>query len=425
MDWLALGVFLVVYLGMFLGGIPGLALDRTGIAVLGAIVLLASTSLTEQQALDAIDFPTLGLLLGLMVVSAQLRLGGFYTRVTQRISAANVSPQLLLGLLIAIAALMSALLANDVVCLAVTPVLVVGCLRRGLNPLPYLLGLAFASNIGSAATLIGNPQNMLIGQMLQLDFAFYLGRAIVPVLLGLFVCWGVIVWLSRGRWKVDPVLDVASDEAAATSNQSADWPKYDHWQTLKGLAVLAVLVVVMLLGVVPRELAAITAAGILMCSRKTATREMLGLVDWQLLALFASLFVVNHSFQHAGLMSQLMEALAAIGLDATQPSSLFAISILLSNLVSNVPAVMLLIPAVQHSAASGSMTIAQGGTILALSSTMAGNLLLVGSIANIIVAEQARLLGVEFNWLTHLRAGVPVAMTTLALACLWLSIWSW
>ena len=156
-DHMILGVFVVVYVGMLLGGLPSLRLDRTGIALLGAIVLLASGAISEEEALRGVDFPTLALLFGLMVISAQLRLGGFYTWVAQRLTSRETSPARLLAAVIVGAGLLSAVFSNDIVCLAMTPVLVDVCRRRGLDPFPFLIGLAAASNAGSAATLIGNP----------------------------------------------------------------------------------------------------------------------------------------------------------------------------------------------------------------------------------------------------------------------------
>ena len=180
--WVVL-VFGFVYLGMVLGEIPGLALDRTGVALLGALALIASERVTPEAAWRAVNVPTLALLFGLMVVSAQFRLGGFYTWVARKAAGADVSPAVLLGLVVAVAGGLSAVLANDIVCLAVAPLLIEGCARRGLDPVPFLLALACAANVGSAATLIGNPQNMLIGQTLHLWFVGYLGDAAVPALL--------------------------------------------------------------------------------------------------------------------------------------------------------------------------------------------------------------------------------------------------
>ncbi|HEX9180746.1 MAG TPA: SLC13 family permease, partial [Burkholderiales bacterium] len=185
-------VFCVVYLGMILGGLPFLQLDRTGIALLGAIALVGAGDLTPLQAAESVHLPTLILLFSFMVLSAQMRLGGFYSWVTRRLAAAEVSPPALLALLMGVVAALSAVFSNDVICLAVAPVLADACLRRRLDPLPFLLALACAANIGSALTLIGNPQNMLIGETLRLSFSGYVAEALVPVLAGLALTWTIL-----------------------------------------------------------------------------------------------------------------------------------------------------------------------------------------------------------------------------------------
>ena len=182
-DWGIVAVFATVYLGMFLGGLPRLKLDRSGVALLGAIAVIALTGLPVEDAARAVDLPTIVLLFAFMVVSAQMRLGGFYTEVTRRVGAMPLSRAGLLAALIFVAGALSAIFSNDIVCLAMAPVVARLCLQRGLNPLPFLVGLACAANIGSAATLIGNPQNMLIGSVLQLPFAGYVRQALPPVCL--------------------------------------------------------------------------------------------------------------------------------------------------------------------------------------------------------------------------------------------------
>jgi Na+/H+ antiporter NhaD/arsenite permease-like protein len=400
LDRVVLAVFALVYAGMILGGLPGLKLDRTGVALLGAIALLASGRLAPAEAVQALDVPTLGLLFGLMVLSAQLRLGGFYGFVTRRVATARLEPPALLLLLVLVAGVLSALLANDIVCLAMAPVLAEACLRRGLDPLPFLLGLACASNVGSAATLIGNPQNMLVGQVLGLPFGGYLARALVPSVLGLLVTWAVIARLYRGRWE-RPGTAVAVDA-----------PPLDRWQAGKGLAILAALVLAFLVAPWPREIVALGAAGLVLLSRRLASRRMLGLVDWHLILLFVGLFVVHGALARSGMAARGLAALERAGVELERPAWLFATTVVLSNLVSNVPAVMLLLPAARHPDA---------GVILALASTFAGNLLLVGSIANLIVAEQAAHLGIRIRWRDHARVGIPVTLVTLALAALWLA----
>jgi Na+/H+ antiporter NhaD/arsenite permease-like protein len=400
-----LAVFAVVYAGMMLGGLPFLQLDRTGVALLGAIALVALGAVTPAEAARSVHLPTLLLLFSSMVISAQMRLGGFYTRVTLELVDLRVSPPVLLALVIAVVGTLSAVFSNDVICLAIAPVLADACLARRLDPVPYLLGLACAANVGSAATLIGNPQNMLIGQSLDLSFSGYFLEAIGPVLLGLAATWGIITWQTRGRWRT--VLDDPPPE------RRQDYAIYDRWQTAKGLAIALALLGAFLFSDLPREVAALAGAGLLLMSRRMHSHKMLGLVDWELLVLFIGLFVVNHALAQAGLAATALAWLAQAGVPLTDTGPLFVVTLLLSNLVSNVPAVMLLLPAASESFS---------GPMLALVSTLAGNLLIIGSIANIIVVDAARQRGIAIDWRTHARTGVPVALLTLFVTAVWFAL---
>jgi Na+/H+ antiporter NhaD/arsenite permease-like protein len=205
--WPIAAVFAVVYVGMFLGGLPTLKLDRSGIALLGAIAVIPLIGSSVEDAARAVDLPTLLLLFSFMVISAQMRLGGFYAAVTRGIVAWRLSPGQLLALVIAVAALLSAVFTNDIVCLAMAPVLVGACVRRRLEPVPFLLALACASNIGSAATLIGNPQNMLIGEVLKMPFGPYTLQALPPVLASLLLLWLLLQRGVRCIHDPEPALD--------------------------------------------------------------------------------------------------------------------------------------------------------------------------------------------------------------------------
>jgi Na+/H+ antiporter NhaD/arsenite permease-like protein len=411
-------VFLLVYLGLFLGGLPFLQLDRTGVALLGAIVLLATDVVDMDQVWEAVHPPTLALLFAFMVISAQLRLSGFYDWVVWRLDRFDLPPSALLGAVILTSALLSALFSNDIVCLAMAPVLADACRARRLDPVPFLLALACAANLGSAATLIGNPQNMLIGERLALDFGGYLRLAAVPVGLGLAAIWLILLKLSRRRWHLAaPVAANPELETEATSHRQRaedQAPGLDRWQTLKGLGVAGALLLAFLFAPWPRDLLALAGAGLLLTSRRLHSHRMLGLVDWQLLVLFVGLFIVNHALQETGLPARAIAALAGLGMDLHDPAPLFGAGAILSNLVSNVPAVMLLLPA----AATEPMS----GPVLALSSTLAGNLLIVSSIANIIVVQAAARQGLLIDWRAHARVGIPVTLTTLVIAAMWMNI---
>ncbi len=413
---LVVAIFVIVYVGMILGGLPRLKLDRTGVALLGAIAIVGLGDLTPEEAARAIHLPTILLLFGFMVISAQMRLGGFYAAVTRRIVALPVSPAALLALVIGAAGGLSAVFSNDIVCLAMAPVLVHACASRRLDPVPYLLALACAANIGSAATLIGNPQNMLIGEVLALSFGAYLLDALPPVLAGLAVLW---LLLLRSLGPPGPPGPLAAGGAIAPlpGADGGEGPPFDAWQSAKGLAVAAVLMGVFLFTDWPRDVAALVGAGLLLLSARFHTRQVTALIDWDLLVLFMALFVVNHALASTGATAQAVGWLQRGGLDLAAGAPLFGAAVLLSNLVSNVPAVMLLLPL----AGAADAAVHATGVVLALASTLAGNLLIVGSIANIIVVDAARRQGVVIHWRRHARTGVPVTLATLALAALWLA----
>ncbi|GAB4167058.1 MAG: SLC13 family permease [Rhodocyclaceae bacterium] len=399
-------VFLLVYLGMVLGGLPFLQLDRTGVALLGAIALVAGGAVTPEAAARSVHLPTLLLLFSFMVISAQMRLGGFYAWVTRGVAALPLAPPLMLAALIASVAALSAVFSNDIICLAMAPLLADICIRRALDPIPFLIATACAANIGSAATLIGNPQNMLIGETLHLSFAGYARQAAPAVVAALAACWIIIVALVRGRWRLE-----GGPGASAPEQREGEPPALDRWQTVKGLGVACALIAGFLFTSLPREVMALAGAGLLLTSRKLHSTKMLGLVDWELLILFIGLFVVNHAFQDTGLAARVLAGAQSAGAPLHEAGPLFAATFVLSNLVSNVPAVMLLLPAA---------TEPHAGPLLALVSTLAGNLVIVGSIANIIVVDAAARRGLRIDWRTHARAGIPVTLASLAITAFWL-----
>lgn len=396
MPLLPLLLFVLTYLGLALGRVPPLKLDRTGFAVLGAVAFLAAGLISVEEAKAAVDAPTLAVLFGMMLLSAQYRLSGLYSAIGDRLARVEAPRRLLLGTIV-VTALLSAVLTNDVVCFALTPVLAGALLASGRPPLPYLLAIACASNIGSALTPIGNPQNILIAQRLELPFLPFLLACLAPVALSLAVLYLLLARKVGG-------------ESAPTVVPESPVP-LDRWQAAKAL-ILTVVAIALFLSPVPAALTALGIAGAVMTSRRMHTRDMLGLVDWQLLALFVGLFVVVRGFELSGWTEAARDALAV---DLSEPAVLIPGVALLGNLVGNVPAVMLMLPFVGREPATG--------YALALASTFAGNAVLVGSIANLIVAEQAERLGIPFSFREHLKTGMTVTLISLAFAVAAMAFW--
>lgn len=401
----AIGLFVLTYVGMALGRLPGLKIDRTGIALLAAVALLAFGLLEGESLRGAVNLPTLAILFGLMIVSAQFGLAGFYDWCAARIASANRSPAVLLGLTVAIPGLLSAVLANDVVVFAVTPLLCQGIARRGLDPRPFLIALAGATNAGSAATLIGNPQNILIGQVGGLNFWNFLAVCGPPALLGLVVVYAVTWFVWRRTLEPRPIPAVQEP-----------LPPLDRLQLFKATA--ATVIVVALLGTqLPHALSALVVAALLLISRRFRTRAVLGQVDWPLILLFACLFAVNAAFRDTGLPAQGLTWLGAHGLLPDRLAVMAPLALAASNTIGNVPAVIMLLSLWQGT---------EGAYYaLALLSTLAGNLLLVGSLANIIVAERAASVGARLPFRDHARCGIPMTLLSMAGAVAWLVGGGW
>lgn len=405
MNYVSLAIAVITYLGVAIGGLPGLALDRTGIALLGAIGMIVTGELSVRAAVMSIDFPTILLLYGLMVISSQFRLGGFYTRAALWLTTFLERPARFLFAVMSAGALFSALLMNDIVCLAFTPVLAVAVLGAGLNPVPFLIGLAVASNIGSAATIIGNPQNMLIGQYGMLHFGRFFLWCAPPALLALGASYLIIRSIYRKDLNRIPVRTAIPEESLQP---------FDRHQSTKGI-IAAALLLCLFFTPVPREVSAICIAGILLCSRRMHTRSILGLIDWHLITLFCALFVVIGGLEATGTPAMIIESLLARGIDIRHLFVLTAVSGVLSNLVSNVPATMLLTRFLEpaHHAQ---------WYVLALSSTFAGNLITIGSVANLITFEQARNHGIEIGFREHARVGIPVTLASFAIVFGWIAL---
>lgn len=400
---IALVVFVFTYIGMALGRVPGLALDRTGIAVMAVAILLATGAMSFGAAGAAIDAPTIVLMFALMILSAQFAAAGVYNACAGRIAAAELHPKHLLALVIAVAGGLSALLVNDIVVFAMAPILCLGLRARGLDPKPYLMALAGAGNAGSAATLIGNPQNILIGQAGHLGFWPFLVVCGPPALTALACVYGA-VWI---KWRAELAQPASPPQAHALNRP----------QMIKGLAATAVLLALFATPL-PRDIMALAVAAALMISRKIHSRAMIAAVDWQLLLLIACLFVVTGSFAATGIAGDILQSANAAGVAPDSLAAMLPGALLASNTIGNVPATILILslwPSLPAGALYG----------LALLTTLAGNLLLTGSLCNLIVAERAAATGVTLTFGDFARAGIPMALTSMAIAAIWLWAGGW
>jgi Na+/H+ antiporter NhaD/arsenite permease-like protein len=398
---LPLVLVLLTYVGLALGRIPGLALDRTGFALLGAMAFLASGAISVEEAKAAVDAPTLVVLFGMMLLSAQYRMSGLYSLIGARLARLR-DPRWLLAGTIVVAALLSAVLTNDVTCFALAPLLASALLASGRPPVPYLVALAAASNIGSALTPIGNPQNILIAQSLRLSFLPFVQACALPVALSLAVLYLFLAPKVR-RGAGHPASGPSADPRPSDLGE----PALERREAAKAL-VLTVAAIGLFLTPIPPPLTALGVAGVVLTSRKMHTRDVLALVDWHLLALFVGLFVVGRGLEVSGWTVAARSALTATGVDLAHPAPLVLAVALLGLLVGNVPAVMLLLPFVPREPATG--------LALALASTFAGNAVLVGSIANLIVVEQAARLGIRIGFREHLRLALPSTLVSMAIA---------
>jgi Na+/H+ antiporter NhaD/arsenite permease-like protein len=396
-------IFAGTYLVIGMGRLPGFRVDRTGAAIIGATLMIAFNVLTLQEAYAAIDYDTIILLFGMMIVVANLRLSGFFRLVSAAVVEHAHRPILLLASIVFVSGILSAFFVNDTICLVLTPLVleVTAAVRR--NPVPFLLGVAMGANIGSVATITGNPQNMMIGSYSGISYRAF-AAALAPVaLVCLVAVAGVIALIYRREFREQPPLLI--EPPPVRVNRVLLW---------KSLAVSAAMVAFFFAGW-PVAKVAVVAGAVLLVTRRVKPEKVYRQIDWGLLVLFVGLFVVVHGVSRAGLDVAFFEWLRPVGIGTV--AGLTIVSAVLSNLVSNVPAVMLFTRVVPHLPNARAAWLA-----LAMSSTLAGNLTVLGSIANLIVVEGARRQGIRVSFTDYLRVGVPVTVLTLAAGVFWLSL---
>jgi Na+/H+ antiporter NhaD/arsenite permease-like protein len=397
-----IAVFVLTYAGVALGRAPGLRIDRAGIALVGASLMIGLGTLSLDEALRAIDLEAIGLLLGMMIIVGQLRVSGFFQLITGFVLRRAHSAPALLAAIVVVTGFFSAFLVNDAICLVMAPLVidVTRALRR--NPVPYLLAVAMASNAGSAATFTGNPQNMIIGVTSRLAYTGFAGRLAPAAAVALALSAGFIILFYRKEFST-----------AFDMNMNETLSRHHPWQLAKGLLVTLGVIAAFFLGH-PIAEAALIGGSLLLMSRTVHPRELYDAIDGGLLLMFAGLFIVVAGAEKVLLTSNLVAVVHRLHLENAW--SLAGVTAVLSNVVSNVPAVLILKPIVLNLPDPG-----KAWRIVAMSSTFAGNLTLVGSVANLIVAERAKREGVTITFFAYWRIGLPLTLMSLAFGTWWLA----
>jgi Na+/H+ antiporter NhaD/arsenite permease-like protein len=406
MDWKLIVTAVVAGLtlvGVAVGRWPWVKMNRATIALVGATLLVALGILPLERAYQAVDWNTIVLLLAMMILNVNLRLAGFFHLVTSRVITHARTPRRLLALIVVVSGVLSAVFLNDTLALMLTPLVLDVALALRRNPLPYLVALVTAANVGSVATIMGNPQNMLVGMASGISFTdFFLALAPVAA-AGLAIIWVVIVLVYRAEFG-----------ATARFAETYRLPGRNYRPLLRKSLVAAALMLVAMVAGAPIPLAALLAAALVLFTRRLKPERVFREIDWGLLVFFAALFVVTGAIEASGLGAHLFALLRPWA--DSGPAGLSGVAVVLSNLVSNVPAVMLFRPVVP--------TLADPATAwltLAMTTTLAGNLTLLGSVANLIVAEIARHRGVKLGFVEYLKAGTPIALLTMLLGIAWLA----
>jgi Na+/H+ antiporter NhaD/arsenite permease-like protein len=395
----AILIFAATYVVVAIGKLPGLQLDRAGAALLGASLMIATGVLTPDEAYRAVDSNTIALLLGMMIVVANLRLSGFFRVVNASVVRHAHRPLVLLIAIVLLSGVFSAFLVNDTICLVLTPLVLDLLLPLGRNPVPYLLAVAMASNVGSVATITGNPQNMMIGSFSGISYRAF-ATAMAPIAaIGLLLTIALIGFAYRREFRLGRPLAVVDAPV-----------RYNRALALKAVLVTLGMVAAFFLGQ-PAPKVALVGGATLLLTRRIKAQKVYREVDWPLLVMFAGLFIVVAGFEKVVLTPPALDALARLPLADDTFMSL--VTALLSNIVSNVPAVLVLRPFVaqlpdpQHA-----------WLVVAMSATLAGNFTLLGSVANLIVAQRARAQGVDVSFWTYFAVGAPLTVLTITVGVL-------
>ena len=400
----AVVIFSATYLMISARRLGWLGLDRPTVALLGAVACVAVGVISPMDALKSVDANTLLLLFGMMGMGAFLAAEGFFERAADALAAKAKTPARLLGWIVWGAGGLSALITNDAVCVLGAPLVCDLVRKHKLPAMPFLLALATAANTGSVATLVGNPQNMLCASLGGLAYREHLLLVGPIAVIALAMNHGLLQWMFRRELRTAS-LQTQADAPRSVLNRNTLWI----------LGVIGATVLAYTAGADLPWTAAGGLAALFLVQRHHGTQAIWTRIDWSVLVFFAGLFVVVEALVETGLPKALF-LLAPFTTAGEFPSwlSLSGLFLVGSNVVSNVPFIL-----VVREAMAALPDPKLGWELLTVASTFAGNLTILGSVANIIVAEKSREFG-GLGFFSHLRVGAPLALSSTLVGAMWL-----
>jgi len=403
-------IFSITYIGIIFTRLPRMNIDRPSAAFFGAVAMILFGVITFDEAIRAIDFSTIALLLGMMIIIATLELDGFFIWIATRTLAVADTPFKLLAVLTFTTGIASAFLVNDAVVLLFTPVIIGICRSLKLNPIPFLIAEILSSNIGSAMTITGNPQNMLIGINSGISYGHFL-LFLLPVSIT-----GIVLIIYFVKWYYPSVITTrypekdkkTKPEIAAIENGTLY-----NYHSMRFSVPIFIFVIILFFLSRPLNLSipliALIGASLILLLGRIKPSKVIRQVDWVLLLFFASLFIVVHGVEKAGLMDQLLNQVKLTE-NFTGLAGIHLISLLMSQIVSNVPYTVVMLP-LMKTADSQILWLA-----LASASTLAGNATVIGAMANLIVIETAESKGVKIRFMEFFRIGIVVTLISMTLS---------
>ncbi len=407
MQLTALLIFVITYTGIIFTRLPKINIDRPSAAFFGAVAMIVFGVLDLEQAVKAIDYNTIALLLGMMIIISVLQLDGFFSLIAEKALSWSRTPLRLLVIITFVTGIASAFLVNDAVVLLFTPVIIAICSASSLNPVPYLIAEILSSNIGSTMTITGNPQNMLIGINSGIGYAAFFFKLLPVSILGMVLVVFVVWRFYHSHFDSKTLITFDSHQFGY---------KYDSMKfsvpIFLGTVVLFFIGKLLNLSI---PVIALVGASLILIFGKVKPSHVIKNVDWVLLLFFSSLFIVVEGAVKAGLLDFFIQSDGLTG-NLEGIVKLHGLSLFMSQIVSNVPYTVMMLPVLKP-LSSEILWLS-----LASASTLAGNATIIGAMANLIVIESAGKLHVQIRFREFFKIGVVVTLISFlfSIGILWL-----